>query len=417
MSANRRHPLFPCHYGWVIVLTGALTLFACLGLARFAFGMLLPALRSGLGLGFDEMGFISTGNFAGYLLSVAVTPWLLRRSGPRLLITCGLLLIALCMVGIGRSEGLVTVVLLYALIGVGSGFANIPVMVLVSHWFRRQQRGRAAGLMTMGNGVAIVASGLVIPLLNGGFGIDGWRISWYLIGGLTLGVALLAALLLRNDPAALGLEPVGEKRDLPESLVAGSEPPHPGRLLGLLGLLYLVFGITYMVYGTFIVTTMVVEYGFAEARAGLFWSWVGAFSLVSGVGFGILSDRIGRRRGLATVFIIQTAAYLLAGSHLGTAALLLSVLLYGIAAFAIPTIMAAAVSDYFGLSRAASAFSTVTLFFAVGQVFGPGAAGLLAEACGTFTVSFLLCGLLTGSAALLAMRLPGVGANGGEGGR
>ncbi len=59
----------------------------------------------------------------------------------------------------------------------------------------------------------------------------------------------------------------------------------------------------------------------------------------------------------------------------------------------------------------------LTLFFAVGQVFGPGAAGLLAEACGTFTASFLLCGLLTGSAAFLAMRLPGVDANGGEGGR
>ena len=417
MSENRRHPLLPCHYGWVIVLTGALTLFACLGLARFAFGMLLPAMRSGLGLGFDQMGFISTGNFAGYLLAVAVTPWLLRRSGPRLLITCGLLLIALCMVGIGRSDGLATVVLLYALIGIGSGFANIPVMVLVSHWFRRRHRGRAAGLMTMGNGVAIVSSGLVIPLLNQGFGVGGWRISWYLIGGITLGVALLAALLLRNDPADLGLEPFGARAALPENLIAASEPPHPGRLLGLLGILYLIFGVTYMVYGTFIVTTLVVEYGFAEARAGLFWSWVGAFSLVSGVGFGSLSDRIGRKRGLATVFIIQTAAYLLAGSHLGTPALLLSVFLYGIAAFAIPTIMAAAVSDYFGLSRAATAFSTVTLFFAVGQVFGPGAAGLLAEACGTFTVSFLVCALLTGGAAALSMRLPVAAASSEEVGR
>ena len=54
--------------------------------------------------------------------------------------------------------------------------------------------------------------------------------------------------------------------------------------------------------------------------------------------------------------------------------------LYGVAAFAIPAIMAAAVGDYFGLSRAAAAFSAVTIFFAVGQTFGPAAAGLLAEA-------------------------------------
>ncbi len=396
----------PIHYGWVIVVAGALTLFACLGLARFAFGMLLPAMRSGLGLGYDQMGFISTGNFAGYLFSVAITPWLLRRTGPRRLITGGLLLIALCMFGIGRSRGLAAVVGLYALIGIGSGFANIPVMVLVSHWFHRPRRGRAAGLMTAGNGVAIVAAGLVIPLLNQRLGVGGWRTSWLLIGAVTLAVALLAALLLRNDPAELGLEPVGGKFSLGPAAVAGTEPAHPGRLLALLGVLYLVFGITYMVYGTFIVTTMVVEYGLSEARAGLLWSWVGLFSLVSGVGFGSLSDRIGRRGGLATVFVLQTAAYLLAGSRLGNGALMLSVVFYGLAAFAIPTIMAAAVSDYFGLSRAAAAFSTVTLFFAVGQVVGPGGAGMLAKASGSFTVAFLASAALTGLAALATALLP-----------
>lgn len=402
----------PFHYGWVIVAAGVLTLFACLGLARFAFGMLLPSMRAGLGLAYDQMGLISTGNFAGYLVSVAITPWLLRRSGPRVLISAGLLLIGLCMFGIGRSQTLGQVAALYALVGLGSGFANIPVMVLVAHWFRRSLRGRAAGLMTMGNGAAIVASGLVIPWLNARLGAQGWRTGWLLLAAVTLVVAGIAARVLRNDPAELGLEPAGALQPLPETALAAAEPPHPGRLLVQLGLLYLVFGVTYMVYGTFIVTTMVVEYGFAEAKAGMFWSWVGLFSLVSGVGFGALSDRIGRKRGLAVVFAIQTAAYLLAGARLGTWALLLSVVLYGVAAFAIPTIMAAAVSDYLGIARAASAFATVTLFFAVGQVAGPGGAGLLAQACGTFTVSFLACALLTGLAALLATRLPAPGGAG-----
>ena len=120
----------------------------------------------------------------------------------------------------------------------------------------------------------------------------------------------------------------------------------------------------------------------------------------------MLSDRIGRKRGFMVVFAIQTAAYLLAGSQLGAGALLLSVALYGLAAFAIPTIMAAAVTDYLGLSRAAPAFSAVTLFFALGQVAGPGGAGMLAEACGTFTVSFLVTALLTALGVVLAALLP-----------
>lgn len=161
-----------------------------------------------------------------------------------------------------------------------------------------------------------------------------------------------------------------------------------------------------MVYGTFIVTTMVREYGFSEAKAGLYWSWVGFFSLFSGVGFGALSDRIGRKRGLALVFAVQSAAYLLAGLKTGSAGLVLSIILYGLAVFAIPAIMAAAVGDYLGLSRAATAFATITIFFAIGQTIGPGVAGLIAGATGAFTTSYLLASLLTAAAALFAALLP-----------
>jgi len=177
-----------------------------------------------------------------------------------------------------------------------------------------------------------------------------------------------------------------------------------------LGILYLIFGATYMIYGTLIVTTMVVEFGFAEAKAGMYWSWVGFFALFSGVLFGVLSDRIGRKGGLMAVFGVQTAAYLLAGSGLGSVALILSVVLYGLAVFSIPTIMAAAVGDYLGLSRAAAAFSLITLFFAVGQTIGPAAAGVIADASGTFTTSFIASGVLTGLAILLAAFLPKPGA-------
>lgn len=394
------------HYGWTVVFAGALSLFACLGLARFAFGMLLPAMRTGLDLAFDQMGFISMGNFAGYLAAVALAPALIRRFRPRATIVAALLLITLCMLGISLSRSFWQVLLLYTLVGIGSGFANIPVMVLVSHWFRRERRGRAAGLMVMGSGAGIVFSGYLIPVLNRGLGAEGWRSGWQILALLALLISGIAGKLLRNDPAELNLEPVGTIQPIPPQQVAAKEMPGAGRILVQLGLLYLVFGATYMVYGTFIVTTMVVEYGFTEARAGMYWSWVGWCSLFSGVSFGVLSDRIGRKGGLAVVFGVQTAAYLLAGSRLGTTALLLSIVLFGLAAFAIPTIMAAAVGDYLGLSRAAQAFSLITLFFAVGQTIGPGAAGVIAEASGTFTTAYLAASVLTGIAVLLTALLP-----------
>ncbi|MDA3902138.1 MAG: YbfB/YjiJ family MFS transporter [Desulfuromusa sp.] len=394
------------HYGWVIVFAGTLTIVACLGLARFAFGMLLPSMRDALGMSYDEMGLLGTANFAGYLVAVGFTPLILRRLTPRSLITIGLMLIAACMFGISASRSYISVLSLYTLVGVGSGLANIPLMVLVSYWFRRERRGRAAGFIVIGSGFAIIFSGFLIPYLNTHFGTQGWRISWLTIGFIVLVIAAIAAALIRNTPEEKGLEPLGAHGSVDYDPSETKGRFSVVQILAHLGALYFVFGATYVIYGTFIVTTMVEEYGFAEASAGRFWSWVGFFSLFSGVVFGILSDRIGRKGGLMVVFAVQTAAYLLAGSSLGEKGIFISVALYGVAAFAIPAIMAAAIGDYLGKARAAAGFSMITFCFAIGQTLGPALAGINAESTGTFTGSYLASGGLTLAAVLLSYFLP-----------
>lgn len=394
------------HYGWIIVIVAALVLFACFGLARYAYAMLLPGMQAGLQLSYDRMGLIGTANFAGYLLSVLLAPRALRHAAPRPLIAAGLLLIALALLAIGRCTQFWQLALLYTLAGVGGGFANIPLMLLVSYWFHRSKRGAALGLVLSGNGAGIVLAGQLVPWLNRLYGAEGWRAGWLVLGGICLLVAALALLLLRNNPAELGLEPVGQPEACPAEQFVSREQQRSGLLLTLMGLVYLAFGATFMVYGTFIVTSMVRDYGFSEVAAGRYWSWVGIFSLFSGIIFGGLSDRIGRRWGLALVLLVQSTAYLLAGLTLGGGWLVLSIVLYGLAVFAIPTIMTAAVSEYLSLARAATAFATVTLFFAAGQVLGPGLAGVLARSTGSFSAAYLLSALITLAACGCALSLP-----------
>lgn len=62
------------HYGWIIVGTGVLVLFTCIGLARFAYTVLLPGMQAGLALPYDRMGYIGTGNFIGYLAAILLAP-------------------------------------------------------------------------------------------------------------------------------------------------------------------------------------------------------------------------------------------------------------------------------------------------------------------------------------------------------
>lgn len=394
------------HYGWVIIITGALVLFSCLGLARYAYTMLLPAMQHGLGFSYDRMGFVGTANFSGYLLAVLLAPFLIKRFHPRGVITAGLLLIGCSMAGISQATGFIPLLLLYLLTGMGGGFANIPLMALVPCWFRSRTRGRAAGLIIAGNGVAIICAGFLIPVLNRWQGDDGWRIAWLLLAVITLVVTVVAWLFLRNNPAELGLEPMGEAMPVADPMAPPVERKGDAWLLARLGLLYLAFGATFMIYGTFIVATMVAEHGFSEAQAGRYWSFVGFFSVFSGVAFGALSDKIGRKQGLALVFLVQTVAYLLAGLKPGASGLAISIMLYGCAVFAIPAIMAAAVGDYLGPARAASSFALVTIFFAAGQTFGPAIAGLIGKSTGSFSLAYLASAAITLIAAISALLLP-----------
>lgn len=398
-SAERNHPMthrfvrLPFHYGWVVVLAGTLAIFACIGIGRFALGMLLPSMGENLGLSYSQMGLISTGNFVGYLAAVLVCGQLVARFGYRLLIFAALAGVGASLVLVSRASGFYQVLVIYLFTGFASGASNVPVMGLVSHWFARRRRGRAAGFIVTGSGFAIMFTGLFVPAVNAAHGAEGWRLSWLVLGGMVLVIAAVCGLLLRDDPEPLGLTPVGQARDVHAwALGDGLDEDVSARkkLLWHLGAVYFGFGFTYVIYATFIVTTLVEEWGFTEAMAGQFWVWVGLLSLFSGPVFGTLSDRFGRRAGLASVFALQMLAYLLVALQLPLPFLYISIACFGLVAWSIPSIMAATVGDFMGPARAAAAFGYITFFFGIGQIAGPALAGMLAEASGSFSSSYFM---------------------------
>ena len=385
----------------MIVLTGIAVVFSCLGLGRFSFGMLLPSMGSSLNLSYSQMGLIGTGNFVGYMVSVILAGIVARGIGARWTISIGLVLVGGSMALISRAMGFLQVMSLYVATGIGSGLANVPIMGLVSHWFLRSDRGRAAGIMISGNGVAIVFTGLLIPWINASMGAEGWRTGWLTIGVISLIIAVLAASFLRNEPGEKGLKPLGKE----DTQTTSTRPERSGAstrwIMVHLGCIYALFGATYVVYATFIVTTMVTERGFGENTAGIFWAVFGGLSILSGPVFGSLSDRLGRKAGMMVVFAFFTISYVLVASELPNPFLYASIGMYGLAAWSIPTIMSAAVGDYTGPVRAVEALGFITLFFGAGQITGPVGAGFIADATGSFSMAFWLCALLTASAVLL----------------
>lgn len=362
------------HYGWIIVVVGAFVTFSSLGIGRFTYGMLLPAMEESLSLSYSQMGLISTANFIGYMGSVLISNYLAAKFGARSVIAIGLAIIGGTMIAISTADHFEFILALYLITGVGSGIANVPMMGLVSHWFARRMRGRAGGSMVSANGGAIVLSGILVPIFNVAF-LDGWRVSWWFMGAIVLVASLTAALLLRNRPEDKGLRPMGEdgpKAEITAGTTAFADDARSHRgVIVHLGFIYLLFGATYTVFVTFIVTTLVADFGYGEGAAGTFWAWVGGLSVMSGPMFGWLSDHMGRKFAISLAYALFTLTYAFVALGPPGPFLIAAISIFGLTVWSIPSIMTAACGDYMGPVEAVRGFGIITLFFGGGQVIGP----------------------------------------------
>ena len=392
------------NYAWIVAATGSIAMFCGLGLGRFAFGMLLPSMSASLGLNYTQSGILGFANLIGYLVAVLLSPLILPRFGTRITGTTSLLLIAVSMLGMAFTTSFPLLCALYVLTGIGSGGVVLPMMSVMSHWFFPSHRGLALGLVMAGPGFGIILSGFVVPKLLPFFSLLSWQTGWLIFAIINIVVACLTFTLIRNHPDDIMHTPFGRVPTLPVKNKKKLERSNI-KLLVHLGVIFAIYGATYMVYVTFIVTSMVGSYQLSEATAGGIWAWIGLLSVFSGMLFGWISDHIGRRLGLALAFFFLAIAYLLVGLTDWTLGLYLSIILFGLVVWSVPVIMAARAGDYFGPAAAASALAALTFAFSGGQALGPVAAGYLAELTGDFSISYMVSGIAAFVAIGLALLL------------
>ncbi|MEP4195517.1 MAG: MFS transporter [Aliishimia sp.] len=400
-SAPQTHKARKIHPAWGVAFAGAVAIFCGLGLGRFAFGMMLPSMSISLGLDYDQGGLLGFANMLGYLFSVLIMPFVLRRLGTRLTASFSLVLMALSMFGMALSENFLVLCSFYLFTGLGSGGVVLPTMSVMSQWFAPSHRGLASGIAMSGPGFGIILSGFVVPKLIPFAGLHSWQSGWLIFGAITAAVSLLAYAFIRNHPRDLGFDAFGKTPGTLTEHVPTFTPRARVKLLAHLGIVFGIYGATYMLYVTFIVTSMVDSYGMSQQDAGWLWAIFGLLSIFSGVVFGSISDKIGRRMGMAVAFSVLATSYLLVGFSSSIMALYLSIFLFGIAAWSIPVIMAASCGDFFGPAAAASALAILMMVFSVGQGTGPVIAGFVAERSGTFSASYASAGI----AALIAVAL------------
>jgi MFS family permease len=385
------------HYGWVIVGVGVLVKMAALGFGRFAYPMLIPGMRESLGFNYIEMGLMSGAIMLGYLLFSLIGGVLATRFGPKKVVIASLLCGSLSMFSIGKLSGFFPLLFFAFAMGAGGAGAHISMTTLPMTWFEEQRLGRAVGILTGGTGLGIIVTGLLLPYLLSSLGKEAWRQCWFILAVITFAVAITGSILLREKPGQTGIPSSPDE----ETIRLPSRGRRDGLTLRAIFLIYFIFGFAYNIYATYFVAYMVEEIGLSGKMAGDMWALFGWMCMVSGLIWGFVSDRMGRRTSLLWNNGIISLSVLICLLFHHPFLLGLSAFLFGSTFLGTVTVIAACIGDQVG-EKTASVYGLVTLIHGIGQFLGTTLGGTLRDLTGSFLltllsslVGFLLCFTLT----------------------
>lgn len=351
--------------------------------ARFAYALLLPAMRADLGLNYSQAGALNTANALGYLAGALIAARYVSRMGTRRLFCIGMVATVLAITGSGLTGEFIAQLCLRAVAGVGGAMVFICGAVLASSVFadRPHLSSSAIAVYFGGAGGGIALSGIGIPWLLQIAGDDAWRIGWLALGGVSALFATLGIWAARRieDPSA------GSRRSawpITEFRVA-------------LGSYFLV-GVGYIAYMTFVVAWM-VSHGASALDVALTWGTLGVATMLAPIGWRAPRSRWFPARTLAAAGVLMSLGAAIPLFSTALPAMILSALLFGGGMFTAPTAVTDLVKTSLPKTAWGPAVAVFTVVFAVGQAIGPALSGWLADA-----TQSLYAGLAGSVAILLA---------------
>lgn len=365
------------------------------GLARFAYGLILPAMQADLAWNYTQAGWLNTANAAGYLAGALITFALVDRLGARLLFMLGILATPLTLAGSAAFADL----WLQSVFRLAAGIAGAAIFIsggaMSAMLFRRDPRRNALAISLYfgGGGLGMIASGAILPILLDRAGVIAWPMAWVILAGLSALAVIPAVLAARHCPQPTGDDGRGSAQ-LPVRAMA----------FGASG--YFLFAVGYLVYLTFLVALM--REGDASAvLVAVSWSLLGLCVIVAPFLWrGILARSVGGG-ALGLACLATGAASLLPLAMPGSvAALIVSVAVFGLSFFMAPTAVTSFARRHLDQALWGRAVAMFTIVFAVGQIVGPTLAGMISDVTGALSHGMAAAGLilLAGAATALLQR-------------
>lgn len=336
------------------ILAALAALFVGVGLARFAYTPLLPAVVAAGWFGPDQAAYLGAANLGGYLIGAIAGRRLAARTSRAapilMLVTAATFVACAAPLPFAWFVGWRFV----------SGLTGGALMVIAAPAALRvvapARRGLAGGLIFAGVGLGIAGSGLLVPqLLKIGLGE-----TWAAIGLLAVAVTLAT---WRGWPA-----------DVPAPRGGGAAAPAGGPWPLSATMLLVVYGVIaagLVPHMVFLVDFIARGLGAGITAGSTWWAVFGASATVGPAIFGALADRIGFGRALAFALTLQIGAIGILLVSSGPLALAVTSIVVGAyVPGSAPLVLGRLREIFHDPARQQLAWSRGTVVFSLGQAAG-----------------------------------------------
>jgi predicted MFS family arabinose efflux permease len=352
-------------------LAGLCAVLVGIGLARFAYTPLIPALIDAQWFTAAQAAYLGAANLAGYLAGALSARAMARARSAAFVLRAMMLLATLTFFASAAPLSFAWFLVWRFASGLAGGVLMVLAAPTVLPHVPAARRGLAGGAIFTGVGLGIAASGTLVPML-----LDlGLVEAWCGLGALAL---LLTALAWPGWP-----------RDA----APPTSTPAVSRGSTALRALYAEYGLNafgLVPHMVFLVVFVAHGLGQGLGVGSAYWVLFGVGAALGPVLAGYLADRTGFASALRLAFAVQAVAVALAVLPIGALGLALSSLVVGAFVPGVVPLVLGRVHELAPSGQSGAAWSIATIAFAVGQALGAYGLSWLFARTGDYDLLFAL---------------------------
>lgn len=297
-------------------------------------------------------------------------------------ITIGSIAIGLGFIAAAYADSLLMFALAHGVfigfLGCSTMFA--PLLADITYWFSKR-RGIAVAICASGN---YIAGAVWPPIANYYIHDIGWRDTYIGIGIFCLLVMFPLTLLLRRKRAG-STDAASSNNTYTKPSTLGLSPKMMMVLIFIAGMGCCVAMAMPQVH----IVSMCHDFGFGPARGAEMLSLMLGFGIISRLGFGLITDKIGGLRTLLIASSMQCFALFLFLPASGLSGLYAVSIMFGLFQGGVVPCYAIIVREYFPANEAGAKLGIIILATLIGMALGGYLSGVIFDFTGSYDAAFI----------------------------